>query len=322
MDLEKIYKKSIDIALKYKPLWVIGIAAAVFSGGGLNLSQNTDISDLGELPDIQKNINSQKLDELIAFFAHLFRSIPTEVWLALGASIILSIAIGFIFSLFVKNWAIGSLIGGINDAYDDKTVTLKTASEHGIRSLKSLIWLNIVPWFLYFLVVLFFVSTSVILFLVFWPLGLLAAILFAVPTFLSYLAIAAIQIWATRVAVIESKSGKEAFSEGWRMVKEHILKMIGLGCLNTIIGCFSGCLLSCLAGIIILPFVISGAAFYFISPNKATVVPIIILAALLGILLFLLLNMLFNGIYTVFNYSTWNVLYRQILEENENEQSG
>lgn len=313
MNLEKIYRKAIDIALKNKPIWVIGVAVAVFSGGGFNLSQNFNIGDFNEL---KRDLDPQIFNQLSEYFKDLLGSVPTYLWVLFGLSFILALIVGFVFSLVVRNWAIGSLIGGINDAIDQKVVTLKSSSAHGIRGLKSLIWLNLVPWFLYFLTFLVVIFLIIILFVIFWPLRILAILVLGTLSVLAFLALAAIQIWATRVAVLEGKSGKESFFEGWQLVKEHLFKMIVLGCSNTCISCLSGCVLSCFVITIIVPLGLSGAFFYSLSHENPIITFGLLTIGLIFIIPLLLGIILFQGIYTVFNYSTWNILYREIRQKN------
>lgn len=312
VNLQEIYRKSVRIALKNKALWVIGMALVAFSGGGFNFSQSfSNLDDLGDFTSdpskLSESVNGS-LEPLLNYLKNLFSSIPTHIWILLLTAIFLAIIIGFIFSLVARNWARGSLIGGINDAYEEQPVNLKSSSEHGLRNLKSLVWLSVVPWLLYTLILLAFGALILLLTAVAAPLAIVLGLLAGIFAVVAYLAISATQIWAVRVAVIEGTPAKDAFLEGWRMVQKHLLKMLTLGCLNTLISCCVGCVVMSA----LLPGIAVVIGLFAVSPTLglAMLVPIIFVALPL-----LFLSLLFNGIYRVFNYSTWNLLYRQVREE-------
>lgn len=317
MGLKKIYSKSLEVAFKHKALWVIGIVVAVFSGGGFSFQQNLNLRDTGNL---KTAFDSAKFEQLFEYFRNIISSIPIFIWLIFFLSLFLSLVIGFIFTLVVRNWALGSLIGGISEALEEKIVTLKTSSEHGIKSLKNLLWLNIIPWLLYLLILLPLIIFVIILLNLLLPLGFILAVILALLALIGLLAIAAIQIWATRVAVLEGKSGEESFFEGWQLVKDHLFKMVVLGCSNTCISCLSGCVLSCFVITIIVPLGLSGAFFYSLSHENPIITFGLLAIGLIFIIPLLLGIILFRGIYTVFNYSTWNILYREIHQENSQEE--
>jgi hypothetical protein len=294
------------------------VALVAFSGGGFNFSQSSNsISDLGNFTSdpskISKSLNGG-LEPVLAYLKNILASIPTHIWVLLGTAIFLAIIIGLIFGLIARNWARGSLIGGINDAYDGKEAGLKTSSEHGIKNLKNLIWLSVVPWLLYTLLLLVVGVIVALLMAVSAPLAIVLGILAGISVVIAYFSIAATQIWAERVVVIEGKPAKESFFEGWRLVKKHILKMLTLGCFNTLLSCCAGCL----AMSVLLPAIAVIAGMFAVSPalGLAFLVPLALV-----VLPVLFLNLLLNGIYRVFNYSTWNILYRQVREEEKYGQS-
>lgn len=319
VDIESIYKKSFEIVKKNKWLWVFGMALVAFTGGGGGSSfrgagdfaQYFNKSKDSSLPDTIK-----AADPVFEYFKNLFFSIPPSLYISLAIGIFVLIIVGLVISVVVSSWAKGAAIGAINDAYDGKPVTLRNGSEYGIRNLKNMVWLTVVPWLLYFLIlvgcftvlfipVFIFKESPIIL------ISVLLMLLVGIAAVVASLGISATQIWAQRVVVIEGKSGKEAFKEGWQLTRKHLGDMAVLGCTNCLLGCCLGAVaIGAIGGLIF-----SGIGLMALNKNAG-----IIFLFIVGILVLalILISTLLAGVYKIFNYTTWNVLYRQIREEKVN----
>lgn len=303
IDISQIYKKAFEIVKKNKWLWVFGMALVAFSGGGVG---NFNFRGSG---DSFKSLSSYYNGQMFGYFKDLFSSIPVSLYISLGIGIFVLIIIGLVISLVVGSWAKAAAIGAINDGYNNKPVSLKSGSDHGIKNFKNIIWLTIVPWLLYTFAL---IGTGAILslFIIFTDgpiriLPILLASIAAIVAVIASLGISASQIWAQRVVVLEGKSGKEAFKEGWKIAKKHFGNMAILGCVNG--------LLSCCFGVIIIG-TIGGLVFSGIglmALNKNIGIVFLFIVGILGLGL-LLIGTLVGGILKIFNYATWNILYRQI----------
>lgn len=322
MDIERIYRRALDIVKENRWLWVFGIGVVIFVGG-VNGSFYSNFKDNGHFSSLFKNerfevIKSVDYNPLFSYFRDLVLSVPVSFYIGLAVLMAISLIISWLMRLVASAWAQGAAIGAINDAYEGKAVDLRSGSGHGISNLKAILWLMVVPWFCYFLILLILGCLLVFLMVVFgreirFLLMILAAILFLAAVIVG-LAVASIQIWAERIAVIEKKEAGEAFREGWQMVKKHFFKMVILGTVNCCLGCFLWVVVSLVIGLLIG----AGVVLFFI--NKTLGVAFLAAFALLFIFL-ILLNVLINGIYKIFNYATWNVLYREIKEEEVNGKS-
>lgn len=314
MDISQIYKKSFEIVKNNRWLWVFGMILVAFAGGGggANFSNAFNWGDFSK-KDTSNLTDKVDYNPVVSYFKDLLLSIPPSLYIALALVIIFAIIVGFIISIVVSSWARGAAIGAINDVYDGKSVSLRSGSEHGARSLKRILWLTIVPWFLYFLTLIVVGGLLTLLTVLFsnTPLMYIMVFFLIILIFVAVivsLGISAIQIWAERVVVIEGKNAREAFVEGWMLVKKHFFNMLLLGTAN--------CFLSCCFGLVIVGTVAaligSGVALIFINKQLGV---IFFLVIGFFVLLVLLLSTLISGIYKIFNYTTWNILYRQIKEE-------
>lgn len=318
MDIWEIYKQAFAIVKRNKTLWIFGMALALYSGSqGMNISNLrgfTNFDNFLSSPDKQVNNllpkAAETLTPLLDYLKNLFFSIPVSLYILLGLGIAVAVVIGLIISLLVSSWAKGAAIGAINDAYDGKTVTLRSGALLGLKSLKEMIWLSVIPWLLYFLALIVFGGLSMLLFLIPF-LGILLMFLIVPLAIIVFFAIIATQIWAQRVCVLEGKSGKEAFLEGFKIAKANLGEMLLLGCTN--------CLLNCCIGVILISALVLliGLGFGLTAINQYLGVIFIIGIGTI-ILVLIILSTLIGGIYTIFKYSTWNILYRKIKEGQKN----
>lgn len=327
MDILQIYKKAWEIVKNNKVLWVFGMILVVFAGGGANFSSGSNFSKLGDFTKSTNGSTKEIFDQfpnqvnfvpLGNYFKDLFLSVPTGLYIALGFGVLVAVILGLIISLVVGSWAKAAAIGAINLAFDGKPVTLREGSQYGINNFKRIIWLSLVPWLLYSLGVFFIggiLAGFVVLlsrsFLIFLPIVFLSLAL--VAAVLVMLAISATLIWAERVAVIEGKEAKAAFWEGWRLVKKYFGEMLLLGLGNCFLNC---CLGSLIAGVIVL---LIGIAIGIFAINKG-LGWLFIMVIILIVLPIILLSVLISGIYKIFNWTTWNILYRQVREKDKNGQ--
>lgn len=313
MNLKNIYKKAWEVSSKNKPLWVIGAAVLLFSAGGANIGSNFS----NTRQEITNPSSYSKFQPLIDLLSNALKNVPTGTWVALGISFLFAILLGIIISVVAVSWAQGSLIGGIEEALDNKKPTIRSSSKHGFENIKAVIWLRIIPGLLFFLALLLLITLGVLSFTLSKLLGILLAVFIGLIALITICIITIIQIWAIRISIIENKSGKESFFEGAKMAKESLGETLQLAISNCLIGCCLGC------SLLIIPLIITGpigllalASIY--TGNKMLLIPTIILGIIISIAIALALTLV-NSIYTVFNFSTWNILYRQLKNKGKNE---
>lgn len=312
----EIYKKSFEIVKKNKWLWVFGMMLAAtsgvsFSGNFQNFGNFSKSFGESTTTGFGTPTGFSFYSSLFSSIVNLLSQVPVSAYATLGISVVIAIILGIIISFVVVSWAQGAAIGAINDGYNNKPVTLRAGSVYGIRSFKRIIWLLIVPGLLYFIAIIIPFAISVFVLIALWgtTLGRLIGILIFLTFFfimiLTSLAISASIIWAKRITVIEGKSAYDSFKEGWKMVKTHFLKMIVLGCSNCILSCCLGATIAASIGAAVV------AGIGLISVNKQVGAIFLVIVGI-SVVVLLLMGVLFGGIYIIFNYTTWNVLYRQI----------
>src|SRR3989344_8380129 len=149
---DKIINRSWEITKKNKWLWVAGLVIAVFSGGsgggGGGSSSSSTQSTPSESPvPIQENIQdkaSYVLGLATDAFQTWFASVTTSDWIILGLVTFIAIFFGIFVVWVLVSGAKGALIGGFNDADQDKEVTLNSISVHGLAFIKKFILFGLV----------------------------------------------------------------------------------------------------------------------------------------------------------------------------------
>ena len=145
MDYKKILKRSWETTKTYKVLWVFGMALAALSGlgwsgggGGSESSSGSSELNFPEIPALEEipQQSSQILGAATGRIFELFLNIPVGVWIILGISILFAGGVAVIISIVICEWARGSLIASIFDVEDQKPISLRSGSQHGLAFVK------------------------------------------------------------------------------------------------------------------------------------------------------------------------------------------
>jgi hypothetical protein len=313
MDFGAILTRSKDLTLKNKWLWVYGmvIATLTFSTGA---SYNFSNGRWEKLP-----ANNQKALEMAGkAINNWLSSIPTQSWILFGAGILLLVILSIVINWVTMAWAKGSLIGGLNDAQNDKKVDLENTSGYGLKSLKKLIIFNIINSLIFsgIIVVLFSIYGLVALVLSFvQPLMILwliaAGILGFFTMIILMVILAMVGVYAERLIVLKGFTPIEAWKKGLSLGKNNFLNTILMGLTNSAVGCSIGCLTN-----IILLFALSIPGLFFAVPFFSGKFPLVsIVGLLILVLAYLYAGFLIRAGIVVFTYSNWNQFYKQIYEK-------
>ncbi|MEK7518199.1 MAG: hypothetical protein AAB583_06680 [Patescibacteria group bacterium] len=319
-EIGKLYNQAWSIVKKYKVLWIFGLATGVGMSFNFNLPGNFD-SD--SIKDIQKNFQSfpgeialgakavlgDATSKQAEIFSYLFSAIPFYLYVILAiefiAIIIFSIMIGIIF----KAWSTGALLEGIQTALSNGTVSIRDSSEKAFAHIKSLAWLQVVPPLIlasgFVLIIIIILITIIIPILIAKILlGVLlliasAAILYGLIYYLLS------EIWATRIVVLEKKSGKESLFGGYKIARKKTWAMILLGLVNIILS-FS---------IMAIPILIVGGIIFGMvlttDDNQALWAVLLAIAIILIIPIFVAITLV-GGILNAFKATVWSIAYNNI----------
>lgn len=327
IDYGKILKRSIELTRRSKWLWVYGLALAAFGSAGSGGSGGGGSSSTPDIPkDVPQDLPEKTtyvLGQATSLIKDWLTSVPLSLWILVGTGIFLLILIWIGISWVIQSWAKGALIAGIEDADHDQKVTLLSTSPKGIAKIKHLILLGLVSFGILVMIALVGTLGGLLLFLLQNLVGTVGMILLFIwilvlaATFFIMLIYASILgIYAERLIVLKNHTPWQAWKKGLKMARRHFIPTFVMGMINGAVGCSVGCLST-----FVLLIVLGIPAFILVLPyvKDGFQMPPWPLFGGLGILilLFIYLNYAITAILTVFRYSNWNLLFKELMREEE-----
>lgn len=351
MDISNIYKKSFYITKKFKYLWVLGAAVAIVTAsGGINFSNpggsssNTSSTTNVDLKSVTDSKNREILtestsalnsknetssfsdmkNEAFLYSRIIFSNIKEMVSIPLVLLLVFIIVISSIISVFIrlviKGWVIGSLIGGGIDAVNDNVeVNLKTVTTYGKRNIREMILLLFIPSFILgmtnFIIILTIVLGGIFSFVNSGnansvPLYIGLFMLFMLISFIISIVLTGSMLYAQRLCIHKKLKWKESLIKGFYMFKHSLGDTFLLSIVNAVSNMF---LLIGIMVIAIIPVLIVGG---LIALNNYFL-PVFIFIGVILLLPISILSTLIVSWIQVFKYSTWNLLYLELLEKKE-----
>lgn len=324
--ISELYNKSWQIIKDNKILWLFGMAAVGFSSGSSRFNFNSDSFD--SLKKFFQNNNvgttSNKLTQVLGAstntfsetLQNLFFAVPIWVYVLLGLGILLLILVNVVLGIIYQAWANGALIAGINAGAGSQKPTISQSSNNAFPAIKGLIWLNIIP------TLIFFIVTAIIIGILIFAIVLLPSFTKAIPIIITvFTVIAAIvgwilitltQIWASRRVVLDKKSASESFSNSFRIVKKKFWHMLGLAIVNTMLSLVATFILA-------VPILIVGGiavfSFIFSKPNPSVILILIGIGAVF-LVIYIIGSTLLSGVLNSFKASVWTLAYNNTKGEN------
>lgn len=313
-EVGKLYRQAYEITKKHKILWLFGIV--VGSGLGLNFS-NSFGSDFKEFfKDDKKEaiingaaVLGDSTSKAFEMFLQLFSAIPLWMYLVLGLEILFLIIYLIAFWLIYRAWAEASLLEGVQTSINGQTPTISDNSEKAFRSIKSLIWLNVVPSLVFTLLILIVGGILISIIIVGNTLVKIIFGLLLIPAVLGiitgWIILTMIMLWASRLVVVDHHAAYEAFKKGYKIMKQKFIPTLLLGVFNTVLTWLLYGAVFTVMGI----FVLGG----FLTINQNTVLSILFFVTG-GFLffLFILLSSVLSGIIATFKASVWSLAYNTI----------
>lgn len=324
MDYYKILQRSWEIVKRQKVLWVFGMVLAVFAGGGGGFQSGGNFDSFGEFLKRKKEIppeTGEKISAVLgamtsdpgAFFASMFSQIPPLFWVALVLGILILVAFGLVFGIFVRNWATGAIFGLVSEIEKGGEATLEKGSTLGRRSWKRLFLASLIIWgglllgaFLgiFFSVVLILILPSPLKLIILIPLAL-GVIILIILAFVMILW----EIFAKLVITLEDYPIRHALSFSWKLTKKFFWEGVVLGLINTGIGCLVGCgtmtVIILAIGLIVIGFLV----------HKSIGIFLLLCLGTLGLIL-ILGGVLIQGILKAFTSSNWVLMYLELKKKD------
>lgn len=320
--ISELYSKSWQIVKNNKILWLFGMAAVGFSSGSSRFNFNSDSFDSIKkfFQNNDAGTTSNKLTQVLGAstntfsetLKNLFFAVPLWLYVLLGLGILLLILINIILGIIYQAWVNGALIAGVNAGAVSQKPTISQSSNNAFPAIKGLIWLNIIPTLVFFLV------AAVVFGILIFGIVLLPSFSKAIPIILTVVAVIGAlvgwilltltQIWASRRVVLDRKPASESFSSSFKIVKKKFWHMFALAIVNTVLSLVAMFVMA-------VPLIIVGGvavfSFIFSKPNFS-LLPFLII---IGVVLFLLYTVgytIFSGILNSFKASVWTLAYNHI----------
>lgn len=307
--ISELYSKSWQIIKDNKILWLFGMAAVGFSSGSSRFNFNSDSFD-----SIKKFF--QNTDTFAETIKNLFFGVPIWVYALLGLGILLLILINIILGIIYQAWANGALIAGVNAGAVSQKPTISESSHNAFPAIKGLIWLNIIPTLIFFLITAV-VFGILILGIVLLPsfskaIPIILTVIAVIGAFIGWIFLTLTQIWASRRVALDKKPAAESFSSSFKVVKKKFWHMLALAIVNTMLSLVAMFIMA-------VPILIVGGiavfSFIFSKPNLS-LLPFLIV---IGVVLFLLYTVgyvIFSGILNSFKASIWTLAYNHTKGES------
>lgn len=325
VDYGKIIKRSWHLTWKNKWLWVAGLVLATLGGGSSGSSGGGSSSNIDQ--SVPKEDLQNKATDVLGiatdYFQDWFSKISIGDWAFLILLIIATAVLGVIVVLVLKSWAKGALIKGIEDADEEKSVTLKSISPYGITNVKNLIIYSLISTgiFIALMVSLIVVFVFIVALLSLLQesgsvLIVLFMVLAVIALIISVVLLIMVSVYAERLIVLKNYSPWEAWKKGLSLSRGNFFPTLVMGIINSVIGLAVGCLGS-LALLVV--FAVPGVALVYPMFKNGFTMPSIpqVIGIIIMVVLFFAIITGFKAIYVVFNYGNWNLFFKEVMSKKE-----
>jgi len=331
LNLSDIYQKAWDTTRKHKSLWVFGLVLAAFSGGSsysnISRSFNSESIEKLMLKDSDNLLDSAVLgaqsvkgvaDTSFNLIKNIAMQIPISTWIIAGIATGLAVVLGITFGLVIKNWAKGALIAGIDNTETQSRVYFTKSSFVGTARLKKLITLGLTPLPIFIVTALLNGIAFTILFAFFpqeklpWSIAIPFTLVLLTIDIVAIAVLAKLILayaWAERLIVLENYKPIPALRKGYKIARANLKSMLKLALGNCLVSTGVGCITNLIVAIPI-GLAVGGFALHKTLGIVASI------PAALAVLAFTVGGILITGILTVFKYTTWNILFKQIREKD------
>jgi len=294
MDYLKILRRSLDIALKFRTLWIFGILLAIFAGrsGGCNFGT-------GRQEDLTRS-EEQVRDVTGAVD-------PT--WLIIMVTVIVILALFLLaLGLFCRFWASGALIGSVNELEATGVrPTFRRGATIGIHFFWRLLGISFFIWVPFVIVLVVSYLPAIFFFILDIPWAAVSLLILAIIFTVIFSVVMGIvggvvNVLADRQCVIGNFGVIDSIKLGFKLLTKNLGDIIIMWLSLTAIGCLFGCA----TGLVIVPAIILAVFGFVINIwlGLALVIPVILLFIAILVV---------SCVYEVFNSSAWTLTYRELV---------
>lgn len=334
MEYGKILKRSIEIVWRHKVLWIFGIVATLFSGGGFsggfqpNMQYNLG---QGDLEQFQRNMpwwpngGAQPFGNWDAAIPAILTILVVLLIIALALAVVAAIA---------QYISLGALIGMVDEVEREGDTRFRSGLKQGWRRFLWLLAIDLLVSIAVTIVV--FVLMAVVVALIIGGVlvgrsvivpanmgmgaGETLAIIAIVGVALAFLAgivlvglvlsllVTVVREYAFRAVILDGRGVFQAIGDAFRLFRGRFRESL-----------FTWLLLVAVefgVGLLTLPLVILGGAAvavpFALALAATEALSVALLAALPGGLLFVAFAVLFGGVYFAFHSAVWTLAYREL----------
>ncbi|MEK7215665.1 MAG: hypothetical protein AAB289_08740 [Chloroflexota bacterium] len=284
-NLGEILRRSVEITLRHRVLWVYGVLLALFSG------------DCARVPGNSFDINRDQEGQM----NRALQSIDPQAALVWGIAILAVVFVVIIGLMLVGNWATGSLLGGVHMVSMEGRTSFGSAAEQGRRHFWRLLLLGLISLAI---VAAFILPTAatIALSIAVAPVFLLTLCLWG-PLLVIVLLLLSLVVTIAQIHVVLDEAGPiTSLRFAWSFLRRHAGDIALVWLVNDLaVGCSVGCALSAVAGLAAVPAVIG----FLINPAVGM---LLLIPAALGALIVVFLA----GIAQVFHRAVWVLSYERL----------
>lgn len=302
MDYIGILKKSYQISIKNKFLWIFGILAGGYGGfqgfGGSFNSFNSGGTDRGK---IDKVINSFDFNTFWSHYAGLVIGL-----------IVFFVVLGIIFTIIGIIFQ-GALIGSVAKIDADEKANFKTGWRIGWHHFWRIFALGLIYGLIVFISLTILIVPTIIFVLIHLvPLAVIWGILIFLICLFLWIILGIISPYSLRFLVIKDSGIVESIREAWRLLRHNFGHIIVMYLLLMVVGMVVGVGLLIAIVVILGIFALIGLGLWLLSP-----IPAIIFAVIAGICFFVAVA-IFSGFYNTLTSSVITLTYRNLTKKFAN----
>ena len=234
----------------------------------------------------------------------LVESLEPEFLLTMVAIAAVAVAVFWVVSVVVGNWALGALLGGIHQAVTEGTISFGSTTQLGRRYFWPMLVIGLLSGFAIVVAFVPVMGVGVITAVTGQPAFLLALCLWA-PLVLIFIMGLLLVVTIAQVHVVLADAGPlEALSYGWSFLLRHLGDLLLVWVVNDVgVGCGAGCLIAAVVSLAAIPALLG----FLVNPQLGMLLSVP--AVLLG-----LLAVVFTGIVLVFRKAVWLLAYQRLQE--------
>lgn len=327
MDYGRIVRRAWEITWRHKVLWIFGIAAALFSGGGFGGGGGNGA---------QYRMNDSDLNRwrgMVPFGGNWEAAVP--VILAIIGVLVLLALVFAVVGIVVRYTSYGALIGMVDEVERTERTSFRSGLRRGWRHLLRVFAIDLIIGIALFFVVLVVIFLTLIggafavlpaimlaqgdsggatVVGILWGIGVGLAVLFAIIAVSVVVSAVStlVRELAFRARVLEGQGVFASLGAAFRLIRSRLKEVLLVWLLLLAINLALTIITIPLVVIGVVGFIGPAIAAYAIT--ESALVTLLVVIPL--VLLFILIAAFLGGIYVTFQSTVWTLAYRELRSDH------